>query len=283
MRKPRPPRAPAARKDAGKLLRIAGLPAVSALFATAPERVERLFFDDRMKPLTGAFCTTLARARKPYRIVPPDELERIAGTVLHGGIVALAGPRALPELDLAAVERWAADGQPLLLLDGIGNPHNLGAIVRSAAFFGLPRIVLSDHPEQAGPSDASYRVAEGGLEHVALFRAARFAASLKGLRRFYRVLGTALGKGHALDALHRGEKPLALVLGNEEDGLPRATLDACDAVVTIPGAGNVQSLNVSASAAILIYAVRHLADTDEQVRPAPAAPRKAGRTERTPR
>src|SRR6185437_2973663 len=89
MRKARPQRAPAARKEAArtpaaKLLRIAGLPAVSALFATSPERVERLFFDDRMKPLTGAFCMTLARARKPYRVVPPDELERVAGTVLHG-------------------------------------------------------------------------------------------------------------------------------------------------------------------------------------------------------
>src|SRR5258708_4113376 len=128
MRKTRPQRAPAERKDASKLLRIAGLPSVSALFAKSPERVERLFFDDRMKPLTGAFCTTLARARKPYRVVPPDELERIAGTVLHGGIVALATPRPLPGLDLGAVERCAPDGQPLLLLDGIGNPHNRVAI-----------------------------------------------------------------------------------------------------------------------------------------------------------
>jgi TrmH RNA methyltransferase len=261
MRKARPQRAAAtrreARKPAAKLLRIAGLPAVSALFATAPERVERLFFDDRMKPLTGAFCMALARARKPYRVVPPDELERVAGTVLHGGIVAVAQPRPLPELDLAAAERWAADGRPLLLLDGIGNPHNLGAIARTAAYFGLPRLVLSDHPEQAQPSDASYRVAEGGLEHVTLYRAPRFIQALKGLRRFYRVFGTALGKGEPLAALRRGEKPIALVLGNEEEGLPRATLDACDAVITIPGTGAVQSLNVSASAAILIYALRH--------------------------
>jgi TrmH RNA methyltransferase len=263
MKKTRPPRASAARKDAArkpvpKLLRIAGLPAVSALFATSPERVERLFFDDRMKAQTGAFCMALARARKPYRVVPADELERVAGTVLHGGIVAVAQPRPLPELDLAAAERWAADGQPLLLLDGIGNPHNLGAIARSAAFFGLPRLVLSDHPEQAHPSDASYRVAEGGLEHIALYRAPRFAQALKGLLRRYHVVGTTLGKSEPLTALRCGDKPIALVLGNEEDGLPRATLDACDAIVTIPGAGHVQSLNVSASAAILIYALRNM-------------------------
>lgn len=262
MRKARPERAPPARKDTRKdardLLRVAGLPAVSALFATAPERVERLFFDERMKSLVGAFCAALARARKPYRLVQPEELGRVAGTVLHGGVVAVAQPRPVPPLDLAEVPGWAADGHPLLLLDGIGNPHNLGAIARSAAFFRLPRMVLSDHPEQAGPSDASYRVAEGGLEHVALYRAPRFAETLKGLRRNYRVLGTALDKGRPLDALRRGDKPFALVLGNEEDGLPRATLDACDEIVTIPGAGHVQSLNVSASAAILIYSLRHM-------------------------
>ena len=69
-----------------KLLRIAGMPAVAALFARAPQRVERLFFDERTKALTGAFCAALARARKPYRLVASDELERVAGSVMHGGM-----------------------------------------------------------------------------------------------------------------------------------------------------------------------------------------------------
>jgi TrmH RNA methyltransferase len=248
----RGPRAPHHGKP---LLRIAGLPAVSALFAAAPDRVERLFFDARMQPALGAFCALLARARKPYRLVPPDELERVAGTVLHGGVVALAQPRPVPLFDPIEAQAWAAEGRPLLLLDGVGNPHNLGAIARTAAFFGLPRIVLSDHPEQAGPSDASYRVAEGGLEYIGLYRAARFAGALRRLRDSHVVVGTALGQGKPLAALRRSKRPFALVLGNEEHGLPSATLDACDAIVTIPGTGRVQSLNVAASAALLIYAV----------------------------
>src|SRR5215470_15408027 len=213
-------------------MRVAGLPAVSALFAAAPRRVERLFFDQRMKASVGAFCAEMARARKPYRLVEPDELERIAGSVMHGGVVALAQARPLPRLDPAEVAGWARGGAPLLLLDGIGNPHNLGAIARTAAFFGLPRIVLSDHPSQAGPSDASYRVAEGGLEYVELYRGVRFAQALQRLRRSYHVIGTAAGKGQPLDAALESEKALALVLGNEEHGLPHATLAACDAIVT---------------------------------------------------
>jgi TrmH RNA methyltransferase len=226
-----------------------------ALFATAPHRVERLFFDQRMRAHVSDFCAELGRAHKPYRMVPPDELERVAGSVMHGGVVALARPRPLPLLDLAKVADWARCSEPLLLLDGIGNPHNLGAIVRTAAFFGLPRIVLSDHPAQARPSDASYRVAEGGLEYVELHRSVRFTQTLQQLRRSYCVIGTAAGDGQPIETLRRADRPLAVVLGNEEHGLPPATLAACEAIVTIPGSGLVQSLNVAASAAILLHAL----------------------------
>src|SRR5262245_1727031 len=255
----RPPKSPQVDRSRGKppkLLRVAGLPAVSALFATAPQRVERLFFDQRTRSQVGDFCAELARAHKSYRMVASDELERVSGSVMHGGVVALAQPKPVPILDLEKAADWARGGAPLLLLDGIGNPHNLGAIARTAAFFGLPRIVLSDHPSQAGPSDASYRVAEGGLEYVELYRSVRFAQTLQRLRRSYRVIGTAAGKGQPLEVVLVSEKPLALVLGNEEHGLPHATLQACDAIVSIPGAGLVQSLNVAASAAILLHAVR---------------------------
>jgi TrmH RNA methyltransferase len=248
------------RNNGRKLLRVAGLPAVSALFATAPQRVERLFFDERTKALAGALCEQLERMRKPYRLVGSDELARVAGSVMHGGIVALAEPRPLPALDPADAAAWAREGKPLLLLDGIGNPHNLGAIARTAAFFGVPRIVVSDHPSQAGPSDASYRVAEGGLDHVELYRGVRFAHTLQRLSHHFHVLGTAADKGLPIASLRRRDRPFALVLGNEEHGLPLATLRACEAIVSIPGAGLIQSLNVAASAAILMHTLMRQAD-----------------------
>jgi RNA methyltransferase, TrmH family len=233
------------------LLRVCGLAAVSALFETDPGRVERLFFEPRLRTEAGKFCAVLASARKPYREVAAGELARIAGTVLHGGITAIARPRPIEAFDPAAAPGWARDGKPLLVLDGIGNPHNLGAIARTAAFFGIERIVLGDRPDQALPSDASYRVAEGGLDRLVLYRAP-LPAALTGLREGYRVVGAALGSGIPLAARGAG-KPLALILGNEEKGLDPATLAACDEVVTIPGGSRVQSLNVAAAAAILIY------------------------------
>jgi TrmH RNA methyltransferase len=254
-KKRREHRTPARSDEKKAVARISGFPAVAALFAVAPERVERLFFDERARTRAAPFCAELARVRKPYRLVTADELERVAGTILHGGIVAVARPRPVHDFDPDAARSWARDGKPLLILDGVSNPHNLGAIARTAAFFGLPRIVLSGHRAQALPSDASHRVAEGGFEHLDIYRALRLPEALRSLKTSYRVVATALGRHSALGGLPRADRPFALVLGNEEEGLPKATLACCDDVVVIPGSGRIQSLNVAASAAILLYAL----------------------------
>ncbi|MDO8606270.1 MAG: RNA methyltransferase [Phaeospirillum sp.] len=234
--------------------RITGLPAVKALFEHDPRRAERLFYDDRMKPLIGGFCSLMAQQHKPYRLVPTDELTKIAGTQLHGGIVVVAKPKPIALFDPAEAKLWAKSGAPLLILDGIGNPHNLGAIARTMAFFGLERLVISDHPGQAAPSEASFRVSEGGLEWIEVIRAPRLVAGLRRLRDSYRIVGTALGAGRPLtEVLAAPGKPIAMILGNEEEGLSPATLAACDDIATIPGSGRVQSLNVAATAAILIH------------------------------
>ncbi len=236
-----------------ELICVCGLAAVEALFARDAARVERLFFEPRLARALARPRRALARTHKPYREAEADELARIAGTMRHGGVVAVARPNPPAPLDPALAAGWARDGRPLVILDGIGNPHNLGAIVRSAAYFGVLRIVLADRPEQALPSAASYRIAEGALDRVTLYRAPLLAA-LPALKRAYRIVGTALEGGVALAGLRR-DRPVALILGNEESGVDPAVLALCDAVVTIPGSGQVQSLNVAAAAAVLLYAL----------------------------
>lgn len=239
---------------------VCGVAAVAALFAADPGRVVRLFFAPQFAREVEGPCRALAAQRKPYRAVGTDELARIAGTAHHGGVVAIARPKTLLQLpaDAAFASEWGRDGRPLLILDGIGNPHNLGAIARNAAYFGLSRMVLADRPEQALPSSASYRVAEGGLDRLQLFRAP-LPAALASLKPGYRIVATALGKGVPIAELRR-DRPVALVLGNEERGIAPPVLAACDMVVTIPGAtipgiAPVQSLNVAAAAAVLLYAL----------------------------
>ena len=239
-----------------ELTRVVGHSAVKALFANAPERVERLFFSPEMREETVGYRRVLAKSRKVFRETPADELARIAGTAMHGGIVAVARPMPLRAFDPAEAKRWAATSPLLVLLHGVGNPHNLGAIARTAAFLGLPRLVLTGHPAQAGLSDAAYRIAEGGFEALDVFRAENIGETLRQLKASYRVLGAAVGRGLSPERIPR-DRPIALVLGNEEGGLDAATLAACDEAVTIPGAGGraVQSLNVSVAAGVLLYAL----------------------------
>jgi TrmH RNA methyltransferase len=227
--------------------------AVAALFAHRPQAVLRLFYLPARRAEAGPLCAQLARAKKPYREVPPEELAKIAGTPHHGGLVAIANPRAVPLLP-------AADSLPgglLPVLDGIGNPHNLGAIARSAAFFGCQALLLSGDPRQAGLSDSAWRTSEGGLEALSLYRAPMLPAALATLTpRFLTVAAVARGGETPEAILAADPRPVALVLGNEEVGLDAATIAACARQVTLPGSGAVESLNVSVAAAVLMHALR---------------------------
>lgn len=253
-----------------KAFKVTGIPAVLALVAQRARDVDQLYLDEAVRPALADACQALAAQHKPYKLVGDEELARIAGTALHGGVVALSKPRPVIEFDHIHAQAWAAERMPLVVLDGVSNPHNLGAIVRTLAFFGLGHLVISDHPQQAGPSEAAYRVAEGGFEFVELHRA-RFPQALRRLRDHYHVLGTALGQGRALEAVG-GPRPLAVVLGNEEDGLPATTLASCDELATIAGSGRIQSLNVAATAAI----VAHVLTRKRPVSPSPAGGKGPG-------
>lgn len=205
----------------------------------------------------GDFCARMAELRRPYRLVDGDELARIAGTMQHGGVVAVAKPQSERLLSVSEMKRHAYTSTTWFVLDGIGNPHNLGAIARSLAFFGFKSLVLSDHPLQAGLSDAAYRTAEGGLDCLDIFRVRDLSNWLRLIKPEYQVIGTALHRrGVGIEEIAGNERPKVMILGNEETGLSPAIIKACDTLLTLPGVGEVQSLNVSATAAILAHAER---------------------------
>jgi len=237
----------------GNEIKICGLAAVRARFRRDASSILRLYFDQPTSRRVGVICRTLAAARKVYRCVAPPELEKIADTIHHGGIVAVVldrPPRAPTADDIAS---WARRREDLVVLDRIGNAHNLGAIARSAAYFGVERIVVAGDPASARPGAAAYRVAEGGLEAVEVWTVPEVAPFLRGLSAAgYDVVGAAARGGSDPDAGPGRECPWALVLGNEEHGLAPDVQAACTRLVTIPGSGRVESLNVSAAAAVLI-------------------------------
>ena len=229
--------------------RICGINAVSAVFATRPGDVRRLFYSADQRQAVGPFCAELAHTHRPYRMLDGPELDRAAGTVHHGGVAAVVAPRIVAPVDFVRPPRHDL----LVILDGIGNPHNLGAVARSAAFFGVGAMVLHQTPLQAMPTDAAYRVAEGGMEHLDLFLTRNIRKCLQALDPFYRTVAATLTADAApLERLPR-DRPVALVLGNEENGVSFDALQACRRQVRISGRGGVQSLNVAQAAAVLLH------------------------------
>jgi TrmH RNA methyltransferase len=233
--------------------RICGTNAVRALFLRRPEQALRLHYTPERRHVAGPLCKYLARHQRPYQEVSAEQLARLSGTEHHGGIMALAVPRRAILLQGSPPILFA--GRVLPVLDGIGNPHNLGAIARAAAFFGAKALLLSDDPRQADLSDAAFRTSEGALEHLAVFRADHLPSTLRRLSGQLLTVAAVAAGGTAPAALPRG-KPFALVLGNEEAGPAPEVLGACAARVTLAGSGLVESLNVAAATAVLLHALQ---------------------------
>ncbi len=227
---------------------VCGLKAVTAVFDRRPDSVRRLLYTEALRTEVGAWCKLMAAAHRSYRMVDPADLAGAAGTTHHGGVAAFMAPRSVPILHLASLPKLPF----LLVLDGIGNPHNLGAIARSAAFFAVPAMLIGEGPGHALPSDAAYRTAAGGLEWLDLYRTRDLPAALGAMTPHYRTVAATLDEAAMdLDKLPR-DRPIALVLGNEERGVSAPVLAACRRRVRIPGRGRIQSLNVAQAAAILI-------------------------------
>ncbi|MEI6465371.1 MAG: RNA methyltransferase [Verrucomicrobiota bacterium] len=236
-------------------LKLCGLAAVRARFARDPASIQRLFFDHATGQRVGVICRVLSQAKKIYRQVEPAELEKISGSIHHGGIVAVVAPPPLRAATAEEAAKWVKRAETVLVLDRIGNAHNLGAIARTAAFFGVKHVVIPDHAGAARPSDAAHRVAEGGFEHLEVWLAKDLVGLAKDLTTagYEVVAATTRGGRPEAPRRERGAKPVALVLGNEEHGLAPDLVAACTRAVTIPGSGKLESLNVSVAAAVLMW------------------------------
>lgn len=243
-------------RDKGTI--VCGLHASLAVLQHRPDAIRRVYYAESRRHEVGALLKHTATLRRPYNEVTPDELEAIAGTVHHEGVVVVADPVSFVPLDrlLAALPR---DGF-VVALDGVGNPHNVGAILRSAAWFGAAGLILPlEDPRQAALSPAAVRVARGGAEVVPVVGVQNLAHALRDLAQagVTRVAAEAGTGGSPLE----GEplpRPCCLVLGSEDQGLTPAVRLACDRRVSIPGSGAVDSLNVSVAAGILLASLaRH--------------------------
>jgi TrmH RNA methyltransferase len=260
-------------------LAVCGFNAALALGLRHPEKINRLFLREDRLPAFSRICKNLAERTRPYNLCDDEELERLCKSPRHQGVAAMIeepSPAGAGEEDLY---RWAREGKTGLVLHAVGNDHNLGAMVRSAAFFDCPLVVISEDDGDARLSTSAYRVAEGGMEYVEFLRVRSTAAFLKAASKYIVTIGTDtrarlrirdLGgviqdRGEKLKppppaengppAAARGRPGIALVLGNEETGLPRDVKEQCSALVRVPGTGNIESLNVAQAAALFLHEI----------------------------
>jgi TrmH RNA methyltransferase len=233
----------------GEEVRVYGRNACLAVFAKRPGDVRKVYLTEARLGEFRAVLAWCVTQRIGYRVVENDDLDRLTESQHHEGIcfeVRRHAPASLSAL-LQSIPRE----QPALLvwLDGVGNPHNVGALLRSAANFGARGAILpTGAPALPG---AAMRVAEGGAEAVPL---AQLCTGEDGFDLLHDA-GFAIAATVPRDGwdLYKNKLPdrLALILGAESDGMSAKLIAEADLRLTIPGTGTVESLNVSASAAVL--------------------------------
>jgi 23S rRNA (guanosine2251-2'-O)-methyltransferase len=189
----------------------------------------------------------------PVEVRQRDDLDRQVRGATHQGVLLEVGPFPYAEAEVL-VSRAMAGPEPgfLLLLDGVQDPQNLGAIVRSAEAAGVHGCVLPKD-RAAGVTAAAVRASAGATEHLPIARVPNVAAFLALVKSHgFWVVGTDAVGGRDLFTTDLTD-PLALVIGGEERGLRHLTKARCDLIVQIPSRGRVASLNASAAAAVCLF------------------------------
>ena len=233
-------------------LRLYGLHAVQAAFARRPEALRKLYLAEPLIPQLQPLLKWCVAHRIGYRVVADEDLRRLAASSHHEGVVAdVLREEPLP---LTSWLRALPDGPACALwLDGVGNPHNLGAILRSAAHFGAAAVLL---PKQStlALSGAAARVAEGGADAVPFVRMGRDDNAMAQLRGAGFALAATVVRGGASLFATPLPRRLVYVLGAEGEGMDAGLAAQCDLRLSIPGTGAVESLNVASATAVFLAA-----------------------------
>lgn len=234
---------------------LAGFHAVTARLRHAPATIKELYFDaSRRDKRMQALVQQAAAAGVKHHGVAAARLDGLAGRLRHQGVVALAEAAALA-VDIDEVLDELEDRkQPalLLLLDGVTDPHNLGACLRTADAAGV-HAVIAPRDRAVGLNATVRRVACGAAETVPYIMVTNLARTMRALKeRDVWLVGTddrAEAGLHQVDA----RRSTGWVMGAEGEGMRRLTRETCDELVKIPMLGSVESLNVSVASAVCLY------------------------------
>ena len=242
-------------------LAVCGFAAVKILEKNNYQKISRLYISEEKAPLFGGLCKKMAQDKKPYnRVKDEKELEKLCGSVHHQGVVAMIHSPEIQPLTRSITNSWVEEKQSAIILDRVGNANNLGAIIRSAAFFGMKNIIIPVDEAQSSITTSSYRVAQGGMEKVNMYSVSSISHLLSDVKDKILCFGTDVrGKmpiSEMAPLCKKEKKPCIIVMGNEEHGISDEVRENCHYLVTIPTKmQNMESLNVAQAAAIILYEI----------------------------
>lgn len=248
------PRGPAVRHKSRSEETYHGFRACQAIFARRPEDIIRVYVTAERRRDCAALLRHCADARKGFQVVAGENVARISGSTHHEGIAILARAYRRPHLADVLRSRPASGGVgPLLYLDGVQNPHNLGAMLRTSAHFGV-NAILGPRDGLPALSPAAVRVAEGAAEFVPVCDLEQPVADLLALKQQgFTIVTTSSHHGRsAFEETAAWAGKIVLVLGSEGVGVSSTIGSLADEVVRIPGSGSVESLNVAVACGILL-------------------------------
>ena len=255
---------------------ICGINPVLEALAAGTRHFDRLLIVKGLR--NQRVSEAIARAGQqgiPLRFEARETLDRMAGGLSHQGIMAVVS--AKPVIDVETLLNEARAPALVVLLDGVEDPRNLGAILRTAEAAGADGVLLPER-HSAGLSETVSRASAGGLEHVKVARIGNVAQAVETLKsRGLWVIGFDAAGTERWDTVDY-RRPVVLVLGGEGRGMRRLVRERCDHLVALPLFGHVGSLNVSVAAGIALYEViRQRGSVPSHVRPISARPADAGR------
>ncbi|TDE10420.1 23S rRNA (guanosine(2251)-2'-O)-methyltransferase RlmB [Jiangella asiatica] len=229
---------------------------VEALRAHVPVKAlyvaERIDSDDRVREVLK-----IATERGlPLLEAPRSELDRVTGGAVHQGLALALPPYEYAEpADLVEAAHEAGELPLVVALDGVTDPRNLGAVVRSAAAFGAHGVVVPER-RSAGMTAGAWKTSAGAAARVPVARATNLARTLRAYQDagLFVVGLDSAGRTDLVDA-EVLDRPLCLVVGSEASGMSRIVTDTCDLVVRIPIVSSVESLNAGVAAGVALYEI----------------------------
>ncbi len=237
-------------EDDGRILE--GRNAVREAFLSG-RGIDRLFVQEDLRDPVLQEILTMARDRGvPFRLVTADYLKKHSVTGRHQGVLAYAAAFAYSEVsEMLDEAREKGEAPFLVLLAGIEDPHNLGAIIRTAHQAGCHGVVIPKD-RAAGLTPTVVRASAGALNYMKIARVANIGNTIDDLKKQGLWFVCADMDGQTLYDLDlRG--PLGVVIGSEGKGVPRLVREKCDLIASIPMKGRIDSLNASVAAGVLLY------------------------------